>query len=225
MKNSTCIFSGLAITSFFLTAAIPITLKYKLDNSLFNRVDVLRNFPVEATRFDGVRVVDIRNVNCELISSDTFRIEVEKSVIDRAAIAQRSDTLFVSVTGSPGNIRIFSKDLSVVAKQSDVVLRGSLYPEDIASYVIELDSSKLSTLAISSDHRIRQNIGNVSVKGIDNASVSMAGPARIGNLHLYDISSIEVMRTVGVSDLKVAYERPVRVKSHSHDGQMKVEVN
>jgi len=64
---------------------------------------------------------------------------------------------------------------------------------------------------------------NTSITGINNSSVTLAGLVRMAKLDLYDISSIELDQTVGVSDFKVEYGHPVIVMSRSQEGKMIVE--
>lgn len=224
MKKSTSLILGLVVITVGLVAAIPITMKYKLHNSMFTRVNPSLDFPVVAKHFDGVIVLNVSGLSCELISADSFSLELDERIISNTKTEQRSDTLFVSTTQSGGHLRIFSKELRVIAKECDVTVRGSYDPYNIASYFIDLNGSKLYTRPIGSDKRIRQHIGNLAITGTDKSSVVMSGSVRVGQLYLYDISSIELDETVGVSDLRVEYARPVIIESHSHDGKMTVQI-
>ena len=224
MKKSTRILAGLIITTIGFVAAVPITLTYRLNHSMFTRIDPLRDFPVDVKYFGNVRVLKISGVHCDLIAADSFSFEMEKRIAPHTKMEQRGDTLIVSAAEPGGHIRILSKGLNIIAINSDVTVRGSYSPYDIASYSIELDSSKLYTQAIGSDYRIRQHIGNLSIAGTNNSSIDMAGTVRMGELSLHNITSIKIDRMVGASELKVEYDEPVMVKSHSQDGKMTVQV-
>lgn len=224
MKKSTRLIIGLVIVTMGLVAAIPVTMKYKLYHSDFTRINPLGDFPFVTKYFDKVHVLKVSGLSCDLVSADSFSLELEERIVRYTRTEQRDDTLFVSAAQGGGHLRIFSKDLSVIAEESDVTVRGSYDPYNIASYFINLHDSKLYTKPIGSDHRIRQHIGSLSVSGAGNSSVAMAGSVQMGKLYLYDISAIELDETVGASDLKVEYSRPVIVKSHSQEGKMSVEV-
>ena len=224
MKKSTSLILALVTVTVGLVAAIPITMKYKLHNSMFTRINPSLDFPVVAKHFDKVHVVNVSGLWCELISADSFSLELDERIIPNTKTERRNDTLFISSTQSGGHIRIFSKDLRVMANESDVTVRGSYDPYNIASYFIDLNSSRLNTQPIGSDHRLRQHIGNLSISGTNKSSVVMAGSVNMGKLCLHDISSIELDETVAVRDLKIEYARPVIVKSHSNDGKMMVKV-
>ena len=224
MKKSTRLIIGLAIVTIGLVAAIPVTMNYKLHHSNFTRINSRSDFPVVPKHFEKVHVVKVSGVSCDLVSADSFSLELEERIVMHMSTEQRDDTLFVSAAQEGGRIRIFSKDLVVIAEKSEVTVRGSYDPYNIASYFIYLHDSRLYTKPIGSDIRIRQHIGNLSISGSGNSSVAMAGSVRMGKLYLYDIPTIELDETVGASDLKVEYARPVIVKSHSQEGKMSVEV-
>lgn len=224
MKKSSQVILYLTVISIGLIAAIPITFRYKLANGLFSRTNAVDDLQRIERKFMGIKIVKIKGVSCELISADSLHLEVENNGSDISVMQQSGDTLFVT-SSTPGfRVRIFAGDLKLVAEQCEILIRGSLDQVQPPSYCIDMNRCRITSKAISSDHRIKQHIGNMSIKGNGTSSIALAGSVRLEKLQLYDMRSIELDQTIQTHELDIEYSTPVRVKSYSNKGAVKVQV-
>ena len=223
MKRSSLVIVFMVLVSFAFIAAVPITFLSKLRNGSFVRTISSQDFPVERKKMSNVSVISLRGLSCEFIQADSFSIEIEKDK-EVYALRQMADTLSI-VSDSPGlRVRVFSRDLTVIANKCDILVKGNFDPLHIASYQFDVDSCQMTTRSISSDHRIRQHVRNIYITGNTTSSVAFAGSISIDTLSLRDIAAIDLDESLVALDLEVEYATPVAVKSVSHDGAVSVSV-
>ncbi len=222
MSYSNRILLATIAVSVGLIAAIPITLRYKLDRQMWSSCDVRNNSGLTMKRFMGATHITLENIDeVTMIPGDT--LIAGSDTTDAVKFFQRADTAFIQ--GNTPNKRVWiyaPTGTSIDAINATIILRGSLDPFRAPSYRFNLKQSKLTSGPLTKDWRMFQFINNVSVKGADGSVVDLAGSIRMQRLQLLDLSMISADSLVSIDDLRIEFSSMTSASSRSHNGKMMV---
>jgi len=231
MKASNITILFIVIVSIVLIGAIPITLKYKLDNKLYTQLNLSENYTYDRHNFTITNKLLISDLdNCTIIPSDSFYIELEQLGCDNVVITDKADTFSIGSTNrgevASQRVRIFMPGAGkIICRNSNVLLRGSIKRFGIPSFLFDLENSKLSTSAISDEWKVYQFLSQLEINGSDSAEVNLSGSVRINNLTLNDVGSVSTGNRVGIDNMRVSYEGKHSVKSNSSSGSLSIEAH
>lgn len=221
MKASNITILVIVVVSIILIAAIPITLKYKLNNNYYTQLSPSENYDYDRFDFQMTNKLEISGLeNCTIIPSDSSYMEIERLVANTVKLIDKGDTLSIGSIDKKKRVsqrvRIFMPGAGkVICRNSNVLLRGSIKMFGIPSFSFDLENSKLSTSAISDEWRVYQFLDQLEIYGSDSAYVNLSGSVRIQNLILSDIREVTSGTRINVDHMQVLYKGKDTVKSKS----------
>lgn len=221
MKASNITILFIVVVSILFIAAIPITLKYKLNNNLYTQLNPSENYDYDRINFQMTNKLEITGMeNCTIIPSDSSYMEIERLGSNTVKLIEKGDTLSIGTIEknkrTTQRVRIFIPGAGkVICRNSNVLLRGSIKMFGIPSFAFDLENSKLSTSAISEEWRVYQFLDQLEINGSDSAYVNLSGSVRIQNLILSDVRSVTSGTRINVDHMQVLYKGKDTVKSKS----------
>ncbi len=207
------------LVSLAFVSALPIAIGVKHMNRDFVEGD--RN------NFDYYKLSPVTFVNVEylkglvIVRSDSFRLEVAKSLRNFITITNAGDTLSVIYQGergkyndSTGIILYLPVSVTIIALESDIELRGGVneFPPP-PSYTFDLRHSHLSLPKLV----YHQFYDHLSVSGADSSSLHISGHNHIWDLQLMNLENTVIEQSVELRKVKTSFEGKSFVETSSSE--------
>jgi hypothetical protein len=221
MNKSKVVLLTILMISAVLIASIPISLNGRLaagDYKIISKQEEFADVNLPTQRFHQLA---IEGIQCVIIPDDTIELEVARVSIGKVEVKVSGDTLIMlNKSNTKVKAQLFASHVKkIVARNSVVIFKGTLYPGNSTSHEITLYNSTVKTIPISKETRILQFFDSIEIKGVGGAHMSLSGSVHINHLILHDLDSAFSDNMVVLRSFETNYSGKSRVSSLSTDGK------
>ncbi|MEO5978285.1 MAG: hypothetical protein ABIS36_17575 [Chryseolinea sp.] len=196
-KSSHIMLLSILATLLVLLSSFVLVVNYKIKNSDFTDVNHDKS-KYESFKLKRGQVVSIKRIkSCEVVSTDSARIEISSDELQGYTLLTEGDTVYVSGGRKMADImkkhvRLYvPSNTLIIADSSGIEMRGALSDADHLNFKITLAKSVLKSSA-SEYHTFFEKL---SVISDGKSQVEISGPVHIQELSLADVYDIQLNQT------------------------------
>jgi hypothetical protein len=221
MNKSKIVLLTILVISALLIASIPISLNRRLVAGDYAIINQQEKFVDVKLSLQNVQRLFIDGLECIIIPDDSTGLEIAELNMRELVPRVSGDTLIMqNKSNTKAKVRLFASHVKeIVAHNSTLVFKGSLYPHSAASHEIFLHNSTAKTLPISKETRVLQFFNTIKIRGVGDARVSLSGSVHIDHLFLQDIDSAFSDNMVILRSFETSFSGKSKISSLSTDGK------
>lgn len=224
MITSRRILVATVLASLAFVGALPVAIGVKYRNSEFvNEID---------SRYDYYKLKPFKVVSAkylkglEIVSSDSFRLEVSRDLRNSISISVADDTLSIICIGDSGNDNDSAKVTlylpkagTIIARECSIKLKGGVdeFPP-APSYTFDLRQSHVVIPKLA----YHQFFNQLYFSGADNSSLHVSKSNHIWDLHLVNLENTVIEPSVELKKLRTSFEGKTIVESIADQNSIEI---